>query len=102
MTRRTERIASELLAEISRLLREEVSDPRVGLVTLTRVDVAPDLSHALVYWSAFVSGPRIRSCSQDWCRRVGTRVSSVPPLLRTTTRAVSIRRSGPPSPTPTS
>jgi ribosome-binding factor A len=32
-------------------LREEVADPRVRLVTLTRVDVAPDLSHALVMWS---------------------------------------------------
>jgi ribosome-binding factor A len=29
-----------------------VTDPRIGLVTLTRVDVAPDLSHALVFWSA--------------------------------------------------
>jgi ribosome-binding factor A len=52
VTRRTERIAGELLAELSRLFREEVTDPRVGLVTLTRIDVAPDLSHALVFWSA--------------------------------------------------
>jgi ribosome-binding factor A len=52
MTRRTERVASELLAEIARLLREDVTDPRVGIVTLTRIDVAPDLTHALVFWSA--------------------------------------------------
>lgn len=52
MSRRTDRIAGEIQAEIARLLREEVTDPRVGLVTLTRVDVAPDLSNALVYWSA--------------------------------------------------
>jgi ribosome-binding factor A len=52
MTRRTERIAGELLAELARLLREEVTDPRVGIVTLTRIDVAPDLTHALVFWSA--------------------------------------------------
>ncbi|HKA14338.1 MAG TPA: 30S ribosome-binding factor RbfA, partial [Myxococcota bacterium] len=52
MSRRTERIAAELLEEIARLLREEVADPRVGLVTLTRIDVAPDLSHAMVFWSA--------------------------------------------------
>lgn len=51
MTRRTERVASELRALIARLLREEVTDPRIGLVTITRVDVAPDLSHALVFWS---------------------------------------------------
>ena len=60
MTRRTERIAGELLAEISRLLREEVTDPRVGVVTLTRVDVAPDLTNAIVFWSALdVAGDRI-------------------------------------------
>ena len=51
MTRRTDRIANVLLAELSRLLREEVSDPRIGLVTLTRVDVAPDLGNAIVYYS---------------------------------------------------
>jgi ribosome-binding factor A len=33
-------------------LREEADDPRTRLVTLTRVDVAPDLSNALVFWSA--------------------------------------------------
>jgi ribosome-binding factor A len=37
---------------VARTLREEISDPRVRLVTLTRIDVAPDLSHALVFWSA--------------------------------------------------
>lgn len=52
MGRRTERIAMQLQSEISRVLRESVTDPRVGLVTVTRVDPAPDLSHALVYWSA--------------------------------------------------
>ena len=52
MTRRTERVASELRASLARLLREEVTDPRIGLVTITRVDVAPDLSHAIVFWSA--------------------------------------------------
>jgi len=52
VTRRTERVASELRASLARLLREEVTDPRIGLVTITRVDVAPDLSHAIVFWSA--------------------------------------------------
>lgn len=52
MSRRTERIAQQVLAEVSRVLREEATDPRIALVSLTRVDVAPDLSHALVYWSS--------------------------------------------------
>ena len=51
MTRRTDRIANVLLAELARLLRQEVTDPRIGLVSLSRVDVAPDLSNAIVYYS---------------------------------------------------
>ena len=44
MSRRSERVGEEIRGELARLLREEVADPRIGLVTLTRVDVAPDLS----------------------------------------------------------
>jgi ribosome-binding factor A len=51
MSRRTERVAEELRAELALLLRREVTDPRLQLVTLTRVDVSPDLSRADVFWS---------------------------------------------------
>jgi len=51
VSRRTEKIASQLKGEVARILREEATDPRVRLVTLTRVDVAPDLSHAVVFYS---------------------------------------------------
>ncbi len=51
MSRRTERIGAQLQSEVARILRSEVMDPRVRFVTLTRIDVAPDLSHAVVYWS---------------------------------------------------
>jgi ribosome-binding factor A len=51
LSRRTERIGEQLRGELARLLREEATDPRLGLVTLTRVDVSPDLRNARVYWS---------------------------------------------------
>ena len=51
MSWHTERVAEELRAGVARVLRDEVTDPRVSLVTLIRVDLAPDLSQALVYWS---------------------------------------------------
>ncbi len=51
MSIRTERIGEQIRDELSRLLRDEVSDPRIGLVSLTRVAVAPDLSTAAVFWS---------------------------------------------------
>jgi ribosome-binding factor A len=51
VSRRTERIGEQLRAEIARILREEAADPRLRLVTLTRVDVSPDLARADVFWS---------------------------------------------------
>lgn len=56
MSRRTERVGEQVRGELSRLLREEVTDPRIGLVTLTRVEVSPDLRNARVYWSQLASG----------------------------------------------
>jgi len=51
VTRRTERVGDQIREELARVLREDATDPRLRLVTLTRVDVAPDLSQALVFWS---------------------------------------------------
>ena len=48
---RAERIGERIQAELARLVREELRDPRVGFVTLTGVDVTADLRHAKVYVS---------------------------------------------------
>ncbi len=51
MSIRNERIAEQIRGELAKLLREETSDPRIGLLTLTRVKVSPDLSTAIIFWS---------------------------------------------------
>jgi ribosome-binding factor A len=53
MSRRTERLADLLREELSQLLLREMKDPRLahGLVTITEVQVAPDLHNATVYVS---------------------------------------------------
>jgi len=48
-SRRLERVNEQLKREIARILRREVHDPRVGLVTVTGVEATPDLSVAKVY-----------------------------------------------------
>jgi ribosome-binding factor A len=66
MSRRTERIGAQLMQELALLLREEVTDPRIELVTLTRIDVSPDLRNALVFYSAFsVQGDERLDSLQD-------------------------------------
>lgn len=53
--KRLERVNQLIKEEISMLLHRELKDPRLGFVTVTEVDVAPDLRNAKVYVS--VLGP---------------------------------------------
>ena len=50
---RTRRIESEIQRTVSELLRREVKDPRVGSITVTAVQVSPDLGHARVFYLPF-------------------------------------------------
>jgi len=51
MTARTDRIDAQLREEIGSILSRDVADPRIGFVTVTAVETAPDLSHARVWVS---------------------------------------------------
>jgi ribosome-binding factor A len=46
---RPQKVADLIQRELSELVRLEVRDPRVGMLTITSVDVSPDLSHAKVF-----------------------------------------------------
>lgn len=50
-TRRTERVADNLLHEVAQILQKDVKDPRIGFVTLTGVKVSPDLRVAKIYYT---------------------------------------------------
>ena len=45
------RVTELLHQEIAELIRTEVKDPRLGLVTVTGVDLTPDYAHATVHFS---------------------------------------------------
>jgi ribosome-binding factor A len=49
---RPERVADLIRSELAMMLAGEVHDPGIGFVTLTRVQVAPDLQHARVFYTA--------------------------------------------------
>ncbi len=48
---RTERVAQQIQRELAELVRLEVNDPRVRLVTITGVEVAADYSHARIFFT---------------------------------------------------
>ena len=50
-SRRQKRVAELIREEVSKLILQELKDPRLGLVSVTYVDVTPDLRQARVYVS---------------------------------------------------
>jgi ribosome-binding factor A len=50
-SQRIERVRRLLRSEISSVMQRKLKDPRVGMVTITDVDVSPDLKNARVYVS---------------------------------------------------
>jgi len=49
VSRRTERLGEEIREEVALLIAGELKDPRIGFVTVTRVEVTPDLRTARIY-----------------------------------------------------
>lgn len=52
---RLRRVADQIQRELSELIRDEVKDPRVGMVTLTGVEVSSDFAHAKVYFTSLAA-----------------------------------------------
>ena len=50
-SRRVERVRSLLQETVSEVILQELADPRMGFVTVTKAEVSPDLKNAKVYVS---------------------------------------------------
>ena len=51
MGTRPEKIREILRREISTIIQQEIKDPRIGFVTVTKVEVSKDLKYAYAYYS---------------------------------------------------
>lgn len=61
-TTRTERLAHEFQQEIAMIIHQELKHPGLGFVTITRVELSRDVSHAKVFFSCLGDeGERERS-----------------------------------------
>lgn len=48
---RPERVQEALRQEISRIVQMELKDPRIGFITITKVELTKDLRYAKIYFS---------------------------------------------------
>ncbi len=49
MSQRTQRLGDQIQREIAGLIRTEIKDPRLGMVTVSTVKVSPDMGYADIY-----------------------------------------------------
>jgi ribosome-binding factor A len=48
---RSDRVAEQVRRDLADLIRSELKDPRVGMISLTAVELTPDYAHAKVYFA---------------------------------------------------
>ena len=57
--------------DLSEILRLELKDPRIGLVTLTGIELSPDLTHAKVFYTVMGSDEQIEETHATLTRAAG-------------------------------
>lgn len=50
---RANRVAEEIKREVTQMIRDEIKDPRIGFVTVTGVEVTPDIRYAKIFISIY-------------------------------------------------
>lgn len=51
------RVADQIQKDLSEIIAFELKDPRVGMITLSEVQLTPDYAHAKVYFTTFKDDP---------------------------------------------
>jgi len=83
---RQARIADQIQRELAELVRLEVRDPRVGMVTITAVELSRDQSHAKVYFTVLGAASDAQQAREGLQRAAGFLRSQL--AHRLTTRTV--------------
>ena len=56
---RKDRVSEQIRRELAELIRSELKDPRVGMISLTDVEVTADYAHAKVYFSSLAGSANL-------------------------------------------
>lgn len=51
------RVADQIQRDIAEIIWSEIKDPRVGMITLTEVQLTPDYAHAKIYFTSLKDDP---------------------------------------------
>lgn len=70
-TSRPRRVAEQIQRELSEIIRDELKDPRVRMITLTDVTVSPDFSHCNVYFTLLGSSEETAETTEGLAHAAG-------------------------------
>src|SRR4051812_26808991 len=68
---RLRRIADQIQRELSDILRNELKDPRVGMITLNGFEVSPDVAHARVFFTTLGDAEALAATEAGLARAAG-------------------------------
>lgn len=68
---RVTKVSEAIRKEISVIIHDELKDPRVGFVTITRVEMTPDLRSAKVFYSVLGKEKERKSTKETLNRALG-------------------------------
>ena len=68
---RKDRVSEQIRRELAELIRTELKDPRVGMVSITDVEVTSDYAHAKVYFSTLAGSEQLSEVMAGLQRSAG-------------------------------
>ena len=68
---RSRRVADQIQRELAQMIQQEVKDPRIGMVTVTAVDVTREFEHAKVYVTVLGDPSQLEASLQGLNRAAG-------------------------------
>jgi ribosome-binding factor A len=69
---RGQRVADQIQRDLAEIIALELKDPRVGMITITEVQVTPDYAHAKVFYTTLVDDPEaIRNTQAGLAKAAG-------------------------------
>ncbi|PIQ86369.1 MAG: ribosome-binding factor A [Candidatus Omnitrophica bacterium CG11_big_fil_rev_8_21_14_0_20_45_26] len=73
--KREDRISELIRLELGKVMATRLRDPRIGFVTITRVEVSPDMQHAKVFYSVMTNVKQGENTSHQVSEREQTQTA---------------------------
>lgn len=79
---RSERIAQQIRRELAEIIRLELKDPRIGMMTITDVEVSHDMAYAKVFYTLMGEEDKTEETAKALARSAGFLRSQLAPRFK--------------------